>query len=113
MIRSSLLKRGAVSDMAWKLNKISSGHLSLENDELKSEQMSDVLSEIVRKLGESPEYGGKFGITPSAAAIELLVDGVRLTLGWDIWSGVFIMAWDDDGDRILENVISDIFIKNP
>ena len=99
--------------MAWKLNKINSGHLSLENDNLKSEQMFEVLSEIERKLRESPEFGGELGITPSAAAIELLVDGVRLTLGWDIWSGVFILAWDDDGDRILENVIFDIFIKNP
>lgn len=96
--------------MAWKLNKISSGHLSLENDKLKSEQMFEVLSEIERKLAESPEFGGKLGITPSAAAVELLVAGVRLTLGWDIWSGLFIMAWDDDGDAVIRNTISPIFL---
>ena len=96
--------------MAWKLNKISSGHLSLENDKLKSEHIFEALSEIERKLGESPELSGKLGVTPSSAAVELLVDGVRLTLGWDIWSGVFIMAWNDDGDMIIQNTISPIFL---
>ena len=99
--------------MSWKINRIGSGHLSLENDELKSEQIFEVLSELERKLGDSTEFGGKLGITPSASAAELLVDGVRLTLGWDIWSGAFIMAWDDDGDKILRSSIADIFVKNP
>ena len=102
--------RNSVSDMAWKLCKISSGHLSLENDVLKSEQIFEVLFKIERKLGESPEFGGKLGIMPSASAVELLLDSVRLTLGWDIWSGVFIMAWDNDGDNVIQNTISPIFL---
>ena len=96
--------------MAWKILQISSGHLSLENDELRSEQIFEILAEIERKLRESPEFGGKLGITPSAAAVELLINGVRLTLGWDIWSGVFIMAWDNDGDHVIRNIISPIFL---
>ena len=96
--------------MAWKLNKISSGHLSLENDKLKSEHIFEALSEIERKLGESPEFGGKLGILSSAAAVEIALDGVRLTLGWDIWSGVFIMAWNNDGDEVIQNIISPIFL---
>lgn len=96
--------------MAWELIRISSGHLSLENDKLNSEQMFEVLSALEKKLGDMPEFGGKVGITPSAAAVELLVDGVRLTLGWDIWSGVFIMAQDNDGDQMIQNTISPIFL---
>ena len=96
--------------MSWKINRVSNRHLSLENDELSSEQIFEVLSEIERKLGDPSEFGGKIGITPSAAAAELLVDGARLTLGWDIWSGVFIMAWDNDGDRVIRNTLFPIFL---
>ena len=96
--------------MAWKLLQISSGHLSLENDKLRSEQIFEVLSEIERNLAASPEFGGKLGITPAAAAAELLVDGVRITVGWDLWSGVFIMARDDKGDNIIQNTIYPIFL---
>ena len=99
--------------MSWKLNRIISGHLSLENGELKSEQIFEVLSELERKLGDSPKFGGKLGVVPSASAAELLVDGVRLTLGWDIWSGVFVMAWDKKGDQLIQSTIIDIFIKKP
>lgn len=95
--------------MAWKLYRMSSGHLSLENDELESDKIFEVLSVLERNLGNSPEFGGKLGITPSAAAVELLIDEARITLGWDNWSGVFIMAWDENGDRIIENSIRPLF----
>lgn len=96
--------------MAWKLYRMSSGNLSLENDELESEKIFEVLSVLERNLENTPEFGGKLGITPSAAAVELLVDGTRITLGWDNWSGLFIMAWDSDGDLIIENTIKPLFI---
>lgn len=98
--------------MAWELCRISNGHLSLENSELESDKIFEILSSIEQKLGEKPEFGGKLGITPSAAAVELRVNGARITVGWDNWSGIFIMAWDSEGDRIIENEIADIFIKN-
>ena len=96
--------------MAWKLYRISSGHLSLDNDELESDKIFEVLSVLERNLENNPEFGGKLGITPSAAAVELLVNGARITLGWDNWSGLFIMAWDSDGDLIIENIIKPLFI---
>lgn len=96
--------------MAWKLYRISSGHLSLDNDELESDKIFEVLSVLEQNLRNNPEFGGKLGITPSAAAVELLVDGARITVGWDNWSGLFIMAWDNDGDLIIENTIKPLFI---
>lgn len=96
--------------MAWKLYRMSSGNLSLENDELGSDKIFEVLSVLERNLSNRPEFGGKLGITPSAAAVELLVNGARITLGWDNWSGMFIMAWDSDGNSIVENTIKPLFI---
>ena len=98
--------------MAWKLCRIRSGHLSLENSGLGSDKIFEVLSAIEQKLGNTSEFGRQLGITPSAAAVELRVDVARITIGWDNWSGIFIMAWDSKGDRIIENEIADIFIKN-
>lgn len=95
--------------MAWRLYRLGSGHLSLENDKLEADQIFEILSVLERNLGNSPEFGGKLGITPSAAAVELLVDDARITLGWDNWSGIFIMAWDEKGDWIVENLIKPLF----
>ena len=65
-----------------------------------------------KHFGARLSFGGKLGLDVSAAAGELFADGARLTVGWDNWSGVYIMAWDDKGDWIIKNEIADIFIKN-
>ncbi len=99
--------------MAWALVRLASGRLSLENDELEADALPEVLSEIENALGKQRvKLNGKFGldIASSAAAFELLIDGERITLGWDNWSGAFIMAWDAGGDRIVENCIKPIFL---
>ena len=40
----------------------------------------------------------------SSVAAEIWVNGTKLTVGWDNWSGLFIMAWDTDGDRIVREI---------
>lgn len=40
----------------------------------------------------------------SSVAVEIWIDGAKLTVGWDNWSGLFIMAWDVDGDRIVQEI---------
>ncbi len=99
--------------MAWEIVRLASGRLSLDNDELEADALPEVLSEIENALGrQRVKYNSKFGldIASSADAFELLTDGERITLGWDNWSGVFIMAWDTGGDRIIENCIKSIFL---
>ncbi len=99
--------------MAWELVRLASGRLSLENDELEADVLPEILSEIENALGrQRVKYNSRLGLdtVSSAAAFELLIDGERITLGWDNWSGVFIMAWDTGGDRIIENCIKTIFL---
>ncbi len=99
--------------MVWELVRLASGRLSLENDELEADVLPEILSEIENALGrQRVKYNSRLGLdtVSSAAAFELLIDGERITLGWDNWSGVFIMAWDTGGDRIIENCIKTIFL---
>ncbi len=99
--------------MAWELVRLASGRFSLENDEFEADALPEVLSKIENALGKQRvKFNSKFGLDSalSAAAFELLIDGERITLGWDNWSGAFIMAWDVGGDRIVENCIKTIFL---
>ncbi len=99
--------------MAWELVRLASGRVSLDNVELEANSLPEILSEIEDALGrQRVKYNSKFGldIALSAAAFELLIDGERITLGWDNWSGAFIMAWDVGGDQIIENCIKPIFL---
>ncbi len=99
--------------MAWELVRLASGRFSFDNDELEADALPEVLSEIENALGrQRVKFNNKcgFDIALSAAAFELLIDGERITLGWDNWSGAFIMAWDVGGDRIIENCIEPIFL---
>lgn len=99
--------------MAWALVRLASGRFSLENDDLEADALPEVLSEIENALGrQRVKFNGKLGldIASSAAAFELLIDGERITLGWDNWSGAFIMSWGAGGDKIVENCIKPIFL---
>lgn len=97
--------------MAWKLIRISSGRWSIENSELYETALPEVISKLENALGGRMKFGGRLGIAPAlaASAIELTIDGVRITLGYDNWSGVYIMAWDEGGDRIIEDTILNLF----
>lgn len=88
--------------------------MSLENDDLEADALKDVLPLLEKKFGSRIKFGGRLGFDAAlaASAAELLVDGARITLGWDNWSGIYIMSWDDSGDLIIENEIADIFIKS-
>lgn len=93
--------------MSWELVRLNSGRCSLENYKLEADALPEVLSVLEKAFGERMKFNGMFGLDFALAfsAVELLIDGARITLGHDIWSGVFIMAWDECGDRIVENSI--------
>ena len=91
--------------MAWKLFQISNGHQSLENFKLEADDMFAVLHQLKGHFQERLDTGSKIGLEVlSSAAAEIWIDGAKLTAGWDNWSGLFIMAWDADGDRIVQEI---------
>lgn len=91
--------------MAWKLFQLSNGHKSLENFELEADDVFAVLHQLKVYFQERLDAGEKMGLeVASSVAVEIWIDGAKLTVGWDNWSGLFIMAWDVDGDRIVQEI---------
>lgn len=92
--------------MAWVKSKTASGFLTLDNSGLTSDNLMQVLDSLREYFGERLESGDKFGMNMDSAAFELNIDAIRVTVGCDIWSGVFIMAWDNAGNKIIEEIES-------
>ena len=67
--------------------------------------MFSVLHQLKSHFQERLDAGEKIGLeVASSVAVEICIDGAKLTVGWDNWSGLFIMAWDTDGDRIVREI---------
>lgn len=61
--------------------------------------MFSVLHQLKSHFQERLDAGEKMGLeVQSSVAAEIWV------IGWDNWSGLFIMAWDTDGDRIVREI---------
>ena len=91
--------------MAWELIQISSGHKSLENFKLEADNIPAVLHQLKDHFQGRLETGNKIGVEIlSSLAAEILIDGIKLTVGWDNWSGLFILAWDADGDNLVQEI---------
>lgn len=90
----------------WVNGKTVSGFLTLDNSELAAENLPEVLNTLKANFGNRLTSGGEFGLNGDSAAFELRIDEIRITIGYDIWSGAFIMAWDSSGNKIIEEIES-------
>ncbi|MDE7398019.1 MAG: hypothetical protein K2N06_00680 [Oscillospiraceae bacterium] len=90
----------------WVKGKTASGFLTLDNLELTAENLPEVLNNLKANFGGRLTLGGEFGLNGDSVAFELRIDRTRITMGYDIWSGAFIMAWDSAGDKIIEEIES-------
>ena len=90
--------------MSWKTYRLPSGYNSLDNGELEADDVSAVFNLLKAHFGERLYVGSRVGLSSESLVGEFSVDGVRLTLGWDVWSGVFIMSYDSAGDKVLNEI---------
>lgn len=93
----SLLK-----DLSGKIVTVSNGHLSYEIYDAKSEFIP-VLGELLKKqFGCIPVDSPAIGLSEVVAEIEL--NGTKLGLGWDNWSGAYVMAYSKQGDSLIKTI---------
>lgn len=90
--------------MAWTICKIATGHSSLENFKLDAENVWTTLHQLKDLFQDRLVMGEKAGFGLSTVGVDIWIDRARLTIGWDNWSGVFIMAHDADGDDIIKEI---------
>jgi hypothetical protein len=91
-----------LKDLTGKTVTISNGHLSYEIYDAKSEFVP-VLGEILQnEFGFSPIGSPAIGLSEVVAEIEL--SGIKLGLGWDNWSGAYVMAHCEQGDSQINKI---------
>jgi hypothetical protein len=80
------------------------GHLSFEIEQANT-KFVPVLSELLRK-----HYGftavGEPAIFVSEVVAEIELSGLKLGIGWDNWSGAYVMAFCNEGDGHIKKMAS-------
>ena len=88
--------------MNGKLNKLSNGRSSYDVSEA-DENYIFIFANILRN-----QYGFDLAQNPvpglDGVYWEAAKDGIRLTIGWDIWSGAFVFAHCSVGDEYIEKI---------
>ena len=97
-----------IKDLSGKIITIASGRLSYEIADAKPEFVP-ILGELIQnKLGFRPVGLPAIGLSEVASEIKL--EDIKLGLGWDNWSGAYVMAYCDRGDshiKKIANVLGD------
>lgn len=84
-----------------RLHRNASGRASYEVFEAEADFLTE-LSNALGRLGFAPQRPPIVGLDQ---VFEHYSNGdVRLTAGWDNWSGCFVFAWEPEGDRFVEEV---------
>lgn len=86
----------------WKLMEIANGRKSCDNPDLKSSDIPAVLSVIEKNFEISYNKKGAIGL--DTVGLDFQINEKHVTVGWDNWSGLFIMSREPDGDNVIERI---------
>lgn len=90
------------------LHKISSGFLSYEFFEAKEDLIYDIGASLINYFGFKEQFTPAVGL--DSIFWDFCRDDVKLTVGWDIWSGCFIMSNCKKGDEFIAQY--QIYVEN-
>lgn len=96
-----------------KLVRVANGHYSYDIeipfDEEHFRYMLDIAENLIKNFRfeqpKTPIAG------PDGTCMDLFREGIRITIGWDIWSGLFVMAHCDEGDGIIRRFSEEYSIE--
>ena len=86
----------------WVLQSCHSGVLSCENDEKASTEITEVLNILEKKF--KIEYDGNGALGLDGIYSDYQIEGKIVTVGWDCWSGVFIMSRSIEDNSLIEEI---------
>lgn len=86
----------------WRMVETANGRKSCDNSDLESSDIFPTLSMLEENFAIS--YDGNAGIGLSLVGFDLQINGERVTMGWDNWSGIFIMSSEPSGDVVIEKI---------
>ena len=88
--------------LSGKFHKTAKGHLSYDIEGLEAYKVFPIATALQDKFGF--RTGKLPGLDPDELYIELIRDSVIILVGWDIWSGLFVMAMDESGDPVIQEI---------
>ncbi len=88
--------------LSGKFFKAANGHESYDIDPAEPELFFPVATKIQKKFGFEPPQLPIFGL--DVTYLDLVRDNVKIIMGWDIWSGLFIFAEDEEGDAFIREI---------
>jgi len=91
-----------VKKVSGKFHKTAKGHLSYDIEGLEAYEVFPIATALQDKFGF--RTGKLPGLDPDALYIELIRDSVVILVGWDIWSGLFVMAMEESGDPVIQEI---------
>lgn len=97
-----------LKELTGKLFTVSNGHLSYEIDDANSELVPVIGQLLQNEFGFVPTAGPSIGL--NEVAIELVLAGTKIGLGWDTWSGAYVMAFTEEGDQYIKKIAG--FLSN-
>lgn len=85
----------------WALTTLREEKLSCDNFELEAEQIPDLLSRLQSEFYVEYDTGAS-GL--DVIAMNFLIEREKVKVGWDNWSGVYIMADNVSANAVVEKV---------
>ena len=86
----------------WQLQKCPKGEFTCDNSIKSAEDIPELLKVLEKKF--SVKYDDKGTVGPDGVYFSVTIGEEQATIGWDIWSGVFIMPKDIKGNYVIEAV---------
>ena len=84
-----------------RLCRVANGHLSFEIEDAPSGDLFPILSLLESRFGLR-------AAPPALGLDEIVSEGrigeTRIAAGYDVWSGVYVMAFDEAGDAIVARI---------
>lgn len=91
-----------MSQISGETVEVANGHLSFEIYDVSANMLSVITDLLVDAHGFTAGDESVIGL--DEVVTELSKGGVKLGLGWDNWTGAYLMAFCKDGDKLLGEV---------
>lgn len=88
----------------WKILELHNGEFSCENIAINSDELMDILNLLGKEF--DVDYNNRSAAGFDGVYIDVKINGYSVTVGWDVWSGVFIMSNDVSGNDTIKQIYS-------
>ena len=85
-----------------KFNKTAEGNETYDIYHAEAEHIFPVATMIQKNFGFKPLQIPIFGL--DSAYLEMIQEDIKIMVGWDIWSGLFVMAIDEKGNKAVREI---------